>query len=169
MDATLGNERHATPRTAMLLTLTQASQLYGKARSTWHRAIKAGRLSCSLAPDGTRRLDLAELIRVYGEPPNAQRGTQQAVAPPDQADATHIVALVELTQAVLEQNKAMHRELVAMRAELAAIKEQRLLPAPAQEGTNEAAGGTEEQGSTLARDKADPHGLRALARRLKPD
>jgi hypothetical protein len=148
----------------MLLTLTQASQLYGKARSTWHRAIKAGRLSCSFAPDGTRRLDLSELIRVYGEPPHPQH----PVALPDQPDVTRNTdALLEVMRAVLEENRAMRQEMVAMRSELAAIKEQRLLPAPPQEGPNEAAGGAQEQGGTLARADDDPHGLRALAARLR--
>lgn len=150
----------------MQFTLTEAGELYGKPRSTFHRAIKSGRLSCSLAPDGTRRIDLAELIRVWGEPPNAQHETQRPVARPLEPDATRNDALLEVMRSVLEENRAMRQEMVAMRSELAAIKEQRLLPAPPQKSLNETAGGAQEESGTLARDEADPHGLRALARRL---
>ena len=75
-------------------------------------------------------------------------------------------ALLEVMRSVLEENRAMRQEMVAMRSELAAIKEQRLLPAPPQKSLNETAGGAQEESGTLARDEADPHGLRALARRL---
>ena len=151
----------------MQFTLTEAGELYGKPRSTFHRAIKSGRLSCSLAPDGTRRIDLAELIRVWGEPPNAQHETQRPVARPLEPDATRNDALLEVMRAVLEENRAMRAEMVAMRSELAAIKEQRLLPAPAREGTNEPAGEARVESGTSGRSDDDPHGLRALARRLR--
>jgi hypothetical protein len=55
----------------MQQTISQAARRYGKARSTIHRAIDAGRLSCSVRGDGVRVLDLSELIRLWGEPPNA--------------------------------------------------------------------------------------------------
>ena len=150
----------------MQMTLTQAGELYGKPRSTFHRAIKAGRLSCTVQADGSRRIDFAELLRVYGEPPHPQHVPQQAVAPQLEPDATRNDALLEVMRSVLEENRAMRQEMVAMRSELAAIKEQRLLPAPPQKSLNETAGGAQEESGTLARDEADPHGLRALARRL---
>ena len=151
----------------MQMTLTQAGELYGKPRSTFHRAIKAGRLSCTVQADGSRRIDFAELLRVYGEPPHPQHVPQQAVAPQLEPDATRNDALLEVMRAVLEENRAMRAEMVAMRSELAAIKEQRLLPAPAREGTNEPAGEARGESGTSGRSDDDPHGLRALARRLR--
>lgn len=49
------------------VTITEASKLTGKARKTLYAHIKQGRLSCRVARDGTRLIDVAELIRVYGE------------------------------------------------------------------------------------------------------
>jgi len=90
-------------------TISQAARLYGKARSTIHRAIEAGRLSCSVRGDGVRVLDLSELIRLWGEPPNA------TPAEPD------------TQQAMLQELQAMRRELQALREEVAQL---RALPAP---------------------------------------
>jgi excisionase family DNA binding protein len=53
----------AKPSTA-LVSIAQAARLTGVARSTIQRALKTGRLSYS--PDGTKRVDIAELERVFG-------------------------------------------------------------------------------------------------------
>ena len=47
----------------MLLTVTEAAEAAGVARSTLYRAIESGELT--RAPD--KRIDVAELVRVYGE------------------------------------------------------------------------------------------------------
>jgi hypothetical protein len=98
-------------------TISQAARLYGKARSTIHRAIEAGRLSCSIRGDGVRVLDLSELIRLWGEPPNAPPQTQQNATP----------AEPDTQQAMLQELQAMRRELQALREE---VHQLRALPAP---------------------------------------
>jgi septal ring factor EnvC (AmiA/AmiB activator) len=45
--------------------LSEAARLTGKPRSTIHRAMKDGRLSYTIGPDGARLIDPAELERVY--------------------------------------------------------------------------------------------------------
>lgn len=45
--------------------LSEAARLTGRPRSTLHRAMKAGRLSYTVGPDGARLIDPAELERIY--------------------------------------------------------------------------------------------------------
>lgn len=47
-------------------SITEASKLTGKARSTLHRHIKDGKLSKGQDADGQPVVDTAELVRVYG-------------------------------------------------------------------------------------------------------
>lgn len=49
-----------------LVGLHEAARLVGRNRSTLHRAMKDGRLSYSLDETGERRVDVAELERVFG-------------------------------------------------------------------------------------------------------
>lgn len=101
----------------MQLSISEAARLYNKHRATVHRNIKSGLLSCSYRGDGTRAIDLSELIRAYGEPPNKPPEMQQGATPP--AD--------DVQQAMLHELQAMKAELVALRQEVAELKR---LPAP---------------------------------------
>lgn len=103
----------------MQQTISQAARLYGKARSTLHRAIEAGRLSCTVRGDGVRVIDLSELIRVWGEPPSPNGLTQP--------NTTLIDSTAQ--QALLGELKALREELRALRDE---VHELRRLPAPHQ-------------------------------------
>jgi hypothetical protein len=64
--------------------LRQAARLSGKNQSTLHRAMKAGRLSYTTDAAGQRRIDTAELDRVFGVTiregtrPNGQDGTDRS-------------------------------------------------------------------------------------------
>jgi hypothetical protein len=49
-----------------LVGLHEASRIVGRNRSTLHRAMKDGRLSYSRDETGERRIDVAELERVFG-------------------------------------------------------------------------------------------------------
>ncbi|WP_128290816.1 helix-turn-helix domain-containing protein [Afifella aestuarii] len=149
----------ATFCNAMQLTITEAARLFGKHRATVHRHIDAGRLSCTVRGDGKRVIDLSEAIRAYGEPREMPGEMQQS------ATAT----AESMQQAMLQALQAMHAELVALRQEVAALKDQpRLLPAPApaRDGVNEAAGEPRRDSEGESPGDDDPHGLRALAREL---
>lgn len=50
------------------LTLGRMAKLYGLHRSTLYEAVDKGRVSAGFDGKGQRVLDLAEMIRVYGEP-----------------------------------------------------------------------------------------------------
>lgn len=126
----------------MQQTISEAARLYGKARSTIHRAIAAGRLSCSVRGDGVRVIDLAELIRLWGEPKHAPAQPQQNATPQNS-----------------DTQQAMLEELQALRAEVAALRqEMRRLPAPESPPETKKADPAPE---------ADPYGLRSLVASLR--
>ena len=101
----------------MQLTIPQAAKLYRKHRSTIHRHIEAGRLSCAFRGDGVRVVDYSELLRCYGEP---------ATPPPElQPDTTGESLAVQ--QAMLQELQAMRAEIHRLREEVALL---RRLPAP---------------------------------------
>lgn len=130
----------------MQLTIPQVARLYGKHRSTVHRHIEAGRLSCGFRGDGARVVDMAELVRCYGEP--------KKLPPEMQPSAT--AEKEDLQQAMLQALQAMHKELVSLREEVAQLRQ---LPPPP----------TSTKPSALPPKTAtddDPHGLRSLARSM---
>ena len=102
----------------MQMTITEAAKLYRKQRKTLYRHIDAGRLSCSVRGDGHRVLDLSELLRCYGEPPQAMPAND----PPMTRAAPSGDTL--LTHAMLDELRALRAEVAALRQEM------RRLPAP---------------------------------------
>ena len=132
----------------MQLTLPQAAKLYGKHRSTLHRHIASGRLSCGFRGDGTRLIDMAELIRCYGEPKRL----------PDEMQPSATTRQADLQPAMLQALHAMHRELVALREEVAEL---RRLPAPSAQPKRAPAS------PPVDAEQEDPHGFRSLVQSLR--
>ena len=94
------------------LTVSQAAELYGVARSTVHRKLKSGRMSSTVRGDGKRVVALSELIRVMGEPDTVEEKVQQDAPTPDVFND-------------------MLAELQALRSEVAELKAHMMrLPAP---------------------------------------
>ncbi|WP_344266997.1 helix-turn-helix domain-containing protein, partial [Streptomyces sodiiphilus] len=81
----------------MQFTITEAAKLYGKQRKTIYRHIDSGRISASIRGDGKRVIDLAELIRCYGEPSNRITASDTESTREDSASDTLI------SQALLEE------------------------------------------------------------------
>ncbi|GHB15737.1 hypothetical protein GCM10007159_42540 [Modicisalibacter luteus] len=132
----------------MQLTIPKAAKLYRKHRSTIHRHIESGRITCGVRGDGTRVIELSELIRCYGEP---------ASLPPElQQDAT--AQSEDVQQAMLQALRDMHAELMKLREEVAELKR---LPAP------EVSKAPEKPPEAASLPNNDPHGLRAIARALR--
>ena len=113
-----------------VISISEAARTWRIARSTLQRAIQEGRLLATVRSDGSKGIDTAELIRVFGEAPGAlqERGSSEVQrATPSAADLTlaMLQAQVNLLQAQLQE--ARQRE-----AWLQSIIEQRLLPPPRQ-------------------------------------
>ena len=61
-----------TPGT--ILNLSEAARHAGIARTTLYRNIKAGKVSATAMHDGTRGIELSELLRAYGDGSRAKGG-----------------------------------------------------------------------------------------------
>ena len=65
-----------SPDTAgTVLNLSEAARRAGVARTTLYRDIKKGKLSATTMHDGTRGIDLSELLRAYGDGRRAAGGS----------------------------------------------------------------------------------------------
>ena len=95
-----------------ILSMTQAAQQAGISRSTLYRAIRAGRLSVASQPNGSRGIDTAELMRVFG---------------PLQAETGQVIQSgTSLDIAVMRERCTMlEREIEWLRAELADAKNEK--------------------------------------------
>ena len=115
-----------------LLNASQAAKLFNKSRMTIHRYLASNRLSSSIANDGTRQIDLAELIRVFGEPNRlpeevtpvtpskkaSKEASDSPVTPTDTGIQQSLLAAIERLEAtvksqqeVIERNTAKIEEL----------------------------------------------------------
>lgn len=109
------------------LNLSQAARLYGKSRMTIHRHCRSGRVTSRVSDDGQRLIDLSELIRAYGEPPNSVTPdtppeVSQRYTPGDTPPSQRDDLLLRELQALREQVTALQEE----------VREMRRLPAPGQ-------------------------------------
>lgn len=144
----------------MRLTPSDAARLFGIHRATLYRHMAAGRLSWVLEPNGSRALDMSELIRVYGEPPNHATPSATPATPPTGDDATPaterlLAELVELTRHQGEELRRLREEVTTLR---------RLPPPPGPDQGNQ-----EDPSAVGQEPDSDPHGFRSLARSLFTD
>lgn len=141
----------------MRLTPSDASKLFGIHRATLYRHMASGRLSWVLEPSGSRALDMSELIRCYGEPPNSATSIATLATPPFSQDATpaterFLAELVELTRRQGEELRLLREDVASLRR----------LPPP--EGYKSTAEEDQEKP-----EPDDPHGFRAIVRRIYAD
>ena len=98
------------------VTLTEAVGLTGVSESTIRRDIKSGKVSSEKDAKGHRRIDTAELQRVYDltPPPDSQ--------PPTETDSQKIIALLEnqITdlKTLLELSQRRETALIAEKSKL---------------------------------------------------
>lgn len=135
------------------VTVRQAAELVGISRQAMYRCLASGRVSATVGHDGEKRIDTAELLRVFGElqtpgQPEAKvpDRSRQATTTPEQSVSVNLqVELVELRAelrvrdaqvqaqaAEIEMLKERVEELRHDRSVMSAWLEraQRLLPAP---------------------------------------
>ena len=105
------------------LTLIEAARLYGKSRSTLYRHARKGKLSAEKRTRGDRDtyvVDMAELVRAYGEPPAGDVAGDGASSTP----ATPGTALLQAEiVALTERLAASQREVADKGEQLAAERE----------------------------------------------
>jgi len=91
---------------------------------TLHRHCGSGRVTSRLSDDGQRLIDLSELIRAYGEPPNSVTPPKvsQRYPPGDTPKSERDDLLLRELQALREQVTQLQEE----------VRELRRLPAPGQ-------------------------------------
>lgn len=95
--------------------LSQAARLYGKSRMTLHRHCDSGRLSSRLSDDGQRLIDLSELIRAYGEPPNHKTAKTPLKPPRRYTQHERDTLLLSELQALRDQVAALQQEVSELR------------------------------------------------------
>jgi hypothetical protein len=100
-----------------LVGLSEAAKLTGRNQTTIHRAMKAGRLSYTVDDAGDRRIDTAELDRVF----KVNGAIPEAMAQPVQSHVTP-VRDSPLLQQLLDDRDATIRDL---RARLDSSEEER--------------------------------------------
>lgn len=98
----------------MLITITQASKLVGKARKTIYAHAKVGKVSLSKFSDGKTAIDTSELYRVYGDlkenvTPNPLRNEENVTS-----GNTVFDVLTELKN----ENSLMREEMQKLREEI---------------------------------------------------
>lgn len=86
----------------MNMSQREAARRWGVPRATLQRAIASGKLSLT----SDKRVDVAEMVRVFGNPEPAQTGPNGPIEPP--SDPPQLA----LTVARLEAENAALRELV---------------------------------------------------------
>lgn len=96
-----------------MLTLQQAANATGKAKSTIQRAIKSGRLSAKRLDGGAYAIDPAELSRVYQlRATGSDTDSMKHDATQQRNSETELLQLkVELLQMQLEQSQETTRDL----------------------------------------------------------
>jgi hypothetical protein len=98
----------------MLVTITQASRLVGKARKTIYAHAKSGKVSLSKFGDGRTGVDTSELHRVYGD-------FKEDVTPSplqNNENVTNGNAVLEMLDELKKENVLMREEMQKLRGEI---------------------------------------------------
>lgn len=105
------------------LTIGRAAKLYGMHRSTLYEAVAKGRVSAGIDGKGQRVIDLAEMIRRYGEPPSSAR---QNPTPVSEAPA---VLQDTALQPLLDELRLLREEVAQLRQSLLLLEHRPAVPA----------------------------------------
>ena len=98
----------------MLVTITQASKLVGKARKTIYAHAKVGKVSLSKFSDGKTAIDTSELYRVYG-------GFKGKVTPKPLHTEDNVTSgntVLDVLTELKNENSLMREEMQKLREEI---------------------------------------------------
>jgi len=104
-----------------LVGLKEATSLTGKSHTTIQRAVKSGKLSCSLDENGNRQFDVSELQRVYPFKSPDEQSTH--VRSPDGSNA-HVRDVREGSGAHVRGVRQSEPELALLRQESESLRSQ---------------------------------------------
>ena len=110
----------------MPITLTEASQITGKSKSTLNRAITSGKLSASRSDDEkTYMVDESELARVFPFV-SARHGSPDGSPPVTSPESLPAEQELALVKAQIDEIKQMHRrEVDRMESKIDDLKQER--------------------------------------------
>jgi len=97
-----------------LVSISEASKLTGKSRTTLHRHIRTGKLSKLQDDTGNYKLDTSELIRVYG----ALSGT-----PVEQPDTVSIEQHDTLNDTLKRENEQLKKQIDLLQDHVSSLKQ----------------------------------------------
>lgn len=103
-----------------VVSISEAARLTGKSRKTIQRYVADGRISMSQHVAGSKGIDIAELVRVFGElshpaPALSHATESQSVAP----DVSAVIAMLQAENALLKaQIEAKDANLADLRQSL---------------------------------------------------
>lgn len=122
------------------LTIGRMAKLYGMHRSSLYEAVEKGRVTAGVNGKSQRVIDLSEMIRVYGEPPNQPDAARHLPTPekPDVSAPSPTLSQAPDTLALLGQlveiNQQQADRLEGLESEVRQLREEmRRLPPPPQE------------------------------------
>jgi len=107
-----------------VVSISEAARLSGKSRKTIQRYVADGRISMSQHVAGGKGIDIAELIRVFGElsqpaPAPSHEAKSQGDAPVVPSDVAALLATLQAENAVLKaQVEAQSANLADLRQSL---------------------------------------------------
>ena len=114
-----------------ILTITEAAKAAGISRPTLYRRIKSGQLSTARQPDGTKGIESAELLRVFGTLRTVTDHTvNNGHHETDKVLHERIKGLARESELLLRENELLRTQLANAENEktrLLGILEQRLL------------------------------------------
>lgn len=86
------------------VSVSEAARLVGRDRKSLYRAIKQGRLSATQSATGERQIDIAELVRVYGNfGDKGDRGETVSAPQRETVDETAKIAALQVEIANLRE------------------------------------------------------------------
>ena len=133
-----------------LLTVRQAADMAGVTRQTMYRLLDSGKVSATVAHDGTKVIDKAELLRHFGALQSPDTVQPEKSDGQRQSKRSHVVSTDTQLQIEIERLKAMLAakdiEIAMLRQRIEELKDdkaafvgfferaQRLLEAPGKKG-----------------------------------
>ena len=87
-----------------LVSISEAARLTGKARSTLHKYIKQGKLSTTTDGDNSKKIEISELLRVFGPLKGVASDTVTTVAKQQQTTQVNTDELHARIQLLEQEN-----------------------------------------------------------------